>query len=105
MLDFVNNDALWRPRRSACSRARAWHKGTAEAKLGRFTKSRLALADRPDLAAEADLAEHRHVRRDGLVGQRRHNGRRDGQVGSRLADPEAARHVQIDVVGPDADAV
>jgi hypothetical protein len=71
MLDFVNGDTLG----DACSGgartgAAAGDQGTAKTELGRFAQARLALADRPHLAAEANLAEHHHVVRHGLVSER-----------------------------------
>src|SRR6478609_4714153 len=53
----------------------------AEAKLARLLQSRIALAHRPHLTREADLAEDDAFRRHRLLGQRRDQRRGDGEVG------------------------
>ena len=68
MLDFVNGDAF-RARCRACASAATRDQGTAEAELGRFAQTRLALAYRTHFAAETDLAEYHHVGRHRLVGK------------------------------------
>ena len=55
-------------------------------------------------ARERDFAEIDRVRGQGRVDERGDQRRGDGEVGRRLADFEAARDVEVDVVGGDADA-
>ena len=57
MLDFVNGEALRHARRGPCSGTALRDQRAAEPELGCFTQSRLALAHRTDLAAQANLAE------------------------------------------------
>src|SRR5215216_6562411 len=102
MLDFVNGDAL-RARCRACASTATRDQGTAEAELGRLAQSRFALAYRTHFAAQSDFAEYHHVGGYGFVGERRHYGCSDGEIGRRLADAQATRDIEIDVVGADRD--
>ncbi len=76
----------------------------AEAELLRLPEARRRMADRPDGARQADLAEIDHVggqRRGEARGDQR---RGDREVGGRLADAQAAGDVEIDVAVAEADA-
>ena len=91
--------------------ARYWGPQTERARvLFRIGTERLptglirAIGLQKQAAAEANLAEDGHIRWHRLVGERRDDRSGDREVGGRLADPQAAGHVQIDVVGPDGDA-
>ena len=103
MLDFVNGDALGARCRSRAGAATR-HQGAAEAELGRLAQTRLALAHRTDLAAQSDLAvaaavvsslADEQVPADMVV---------FGEIGRRLADAQATRDIEINVIGADGDA-
>ncbi len=101
VIDLVRRDA---GRCRLCPAAPRRDQGTLEPELARFLEPRIGLTHAADLAAEADLAEHHHVRRDGVTRERRDQGRRDGEVGGRLGDAQPARDVEINVVGADRKA-
>jgi hypothetical protein len=104
MLDFVNNDALRAGAAQGPLPARpARHQRGRNPSLA-ASRRRASRWPTADLAAQADLAEHHHVGRHRLVGQRGGHRGGDREVGRRLADAQAAGDVQVDVVGADADA-
>src|SRR3954471_3936569 len=77
----------------------------AQAELGGLLLAALGMADRSQLAGQADLpvaAERRRLR--GHAAGRAGHRERDGQVGPRLVDPHAAHHVDEHVRRAHADA-
>ena len=78
--------------------APARHQDAAEAELAGLPQAQLRLRDHAHLAREPDLAEHRHVFRHRPVGEGADQRQGDREVGRRLADPQAAGDVEIDLV-------
>ena len=75
-----------------------------EAQLGGLLEAGLELADGADLAGQADFAEEDRGRGCGQLERRGDEGGRGREVGRRLADPQAAGDVQIDVAGAESQA-
>ena len=110
-----------RPRRPASSRhiaywshferphLRSWYlpAGTmaaSETQLGGLFEAQFRLRRRAHIARQADLAEKHALSRQGPAGKGGNERRGRRQIGRRLADFQAARNVQIDIVAADAKA-
>ncbi len=78
--------------------------GLGEAELGGFLEPRFGLADGAHLAGQADFAEDDGSPATGCPVSDESKRRRDREIGRRLADAQAARDVQIDVVRAEAEA-
>ena len=95
--DFVSR----RPSGGAGGRPpRATRRGSVAGSKPSFAASfsrALGLRDLADLAGQADLAEIHHAGIGRRVGRGRGQRRRHREVGRRLADPQAAGDVEIDV--------
>src|ERR1700722_19865299 len=82
--------------------AGAWPRrdpGLGKAELRRLLEPRVAVRHRAHPARESDLAEHHRLGRHRAVAQRRDEGRGNRQIARRLADAQAPRDVEVDVVG------
>src|SRR5438132_522634 len=84
----------------AAARAKR-HPGLRETELRRLLEARLGMGDRAHPAGQPDLPENDRVGGHWRLGQRRDQGRRDGQIGGRLDDSQAAGDIEINIVGAD----
>ncbi len=71
--------------------------GLGKSQLRRLLQPRFRVRHRPDLSGQADLAKNNRVGRDRDTTNRRCQGRRHRQIGSRFLNPQTARDVQVHV--------